>query len=331
MLDDLKQSRILILGASGFIGQHLCKTLLEAGVLVRCLDRNLPPANGILEDLVEDAEWILGDFSDSKKLASTLEGVDYVVHLVSTTIPDTSNNELTYDLSSNVFPTLGLLEAMRFSRVRKLIFISSGGTIYGIPKIIPIPESHETNPVCGYGIHKLAIEKYLYLYNYRYGLDYCVLRLANPYGAAQISDRPQGVIGNFVYKAIRNERLEIWGDGSVVRDYIHIDDVMDAFKKALSYQGDQKIFNIGSGKANSLQDIVANLENASGHSLDVVYLPERLVDVPLNVLDISRARTELRWNPETVLAEGIRDLFEYGISMVRDQLMLMRTVREAAR
>lgn len=331
MLDDLKQSRILILGGSGFIGQHVCKTLLEAGALVRCLDRNLPPGHGILADYMEDAEWILGDFSDSKKIVRALDGIDYVVHLVSTTIPYTSNNELTYDLSSNVFPTLNLLEAMRFSSVKKLIFISSGGTIYGIPTIIPIPETHETNPVCGYGIHKLAIEKYLHVYNYRYGLDYCVLRLANPYGTAQISDRPQGVIGKFVYKAIRNEPLEIWGDGSVIRDYIHIDDVMDAFKKALKYRGDQKIFNIGSGNGNSLQDIVASLEQVAGHSLDVVHLPERVVDVPLNVLDITMARTELQWNPGICLAKGIRDLFEYGISKVRSTGMLKQAVREVAR
>jgi UDP-glucose 4-epimerase len=331
MLDDLKRSNVLVLGGAGFIGQHVCKSLLDAGACVRCLDRRIPPGHGVLNDLIEDVDWVLGEFSDAEKLARALDGMDYVVHLISTTIPDTSNKELQYDLSSNVFPTLGLLESMRFSSVRKLLFISSGGTIYGIPSIVPIPESHETNPVCGYGIHKLAIEKYLNIYKYRYGLDYCVLRLANPYGEAQISDRPQGVIGKFIYKAIHNEKLEIWGDGGVIRDYVYIEDVMDAIRKALLYRGSRKIFNIGSGTGNSLQDIIGTIEQTAGYTLDVAYLPQRQVDLPLNVLDITNARTELLWSPVTDLATGIRHLYEYGSSTMLYPLMSDFTIREVAR
>lgn len=331
MIDDVKCCRVLILGGAGFIGQHVCKALLGAGAHVRCLDRRLPPEQGFFNNQLGEVEWIVGEFSDAEKLTRALDGIDYIVHLVSTTIPDTSNKELQYDLSSNVFPTLKVLEAMRFSGVKKLLFISSGGTVYGIPSIIPIPETHETNPICGYGIHKLAIEKYLHLYNYRYGLDYCVLRLANPYGAAQISDRPQGVIGKFIYKAIRNERLEIWGDGSVVRDYVYIEDVMDAFLKALLYRGDRKLFNVGSGQGSSLLDIVTIIEHLAGHSLDIAFLPQRQVDVPLNVLDITTARTELQWAPKTELSVGIQDLFDYGRSSILAQRRMDRAVQEVAR
>lgn len=328
MSGDLKRCRVLVLGGAGFIGQHLCKTLLGKGAAVRCLDRRLPPERGVMQDCIKDVDWVLGDVSDQDGIARSLEGIDYIVHLVSTTIPDTSNKELQYDLSSNVFSTLKLLEAMKFSKVKKLLFASSGGTIYGIPQIIPIPEDHPANPICGYGIHKLAIEKYLHLFHYRYGLEYCVLRLANPYGAAQISDRPQGVIGKFVYKAIRNERLEIWGDGSVVRDYVYIEDVMEAFCKAMLYAGSRRIFNIGSGRGTSLTEIVGSIEQAAGHSLDITHLPQRKVDVPLNVLDIANARAELRWEPETGLAAGIREMFEYGRSAMLEQGFAGLDVRE---
>jgi len=312
MHHDLSGSRVLVLGGAGFIGQHLCRDLIRAGANVRCFDLKIPCSNSIVNQPEKTMEWITGDFSDTSKLAKAIEGMDYVFHLISTTIPETSNRELQYDLSSNVFSTLKLLDSMKSSKVKKMLFVSSGGTVYGIPNMIPIPEDHETNPICGYGIHKLAIEKYLYLYNYNFGLDYCILRLSNPYGTAQISDRPQGVIGKFVYKAIRQEAMEIWGDGSVVRDYLCIDDIVDAMLMAMKYRGEKKVFNVGSGTGHSLLDIIHMIERSAGHSVEVDFLPSRKVDVPLNILDIGRIQSELSWAPRTDLQSGIHAMFEYG-------------------
>lgn len=314
-MSDASSTRVLILGGAGFIGQHLCRSLLATGTTVRCFDAKIPGAGSIAIGSGRDAEWIQGDYSDAEQLARALEGVDYVYHLISTTLPESSNKDLQFDLSSNVLSTVRLLEAIRKSNVKKIIFVSSGGTVYGIPNTIPIPETHETNPICGYGIHKLAIEKYLHLFHHLHDLDYCVLRLSNPYGVAQISDRPQGVIGKFVYKAIRGEPLEIWGDGNVIRDYIYIDEVVEALLLAMSYQGSEKVFNVASGSGHSLLDIIRTIEKKSGIKLDIRFLPPRPVDVPVNVLDISRVKSEFSWVPKIDMQSGIEKMLAYGANI----------------
>ncbi len=316
---DFTGQRVLILGGAGFIGQHLCRALLLAGADVRCFDRGKPGPNSIARNVGREAEWVTGEFSSARDLRDAIRDADYVVHLISTTIPETSNRDLQADLSQNVISTLNLLEAIRNSGVKKILFASSGGTVYGVPKTIPIPESHDLNPICGYGIHKLSIEKYLFLYQYNFGIDYCVLRLANPYGVAQISDRSQGAIGRFVYKAVMGEGIEIWGDGSVIRDYLCVEDIVDAFLLAMRYEGSERVFNVGSGNGHSLTDILGSIETSLGHSLRVDFLPARHVDVPLNVLDVSRIKREMGWSAKIDLPSGIGKMVAYGLEMRKSQ------------
>lgn len=319
MIADFSGERVLILGGAGFIGQHLCRVLLLAGANVRCFDRGLPGPNSIARNLGREAEWLRGDFSNPDDIRSAIKDVDYVIHLISTTIPETSNRDLQADLAQNVVSTLGLLDAIRDSRVKKTIFASSGGTVYGVPNSIPITENHDLNPICGYGIHKLAIEKYLFLYHYNFGMDYSVLRLANPYGAAQISDRSQGAIGRFVYKAVKGEEIEIWGDGSVIRDYLCIDDIVEAFILSMKHGGTEKVFNVGSGTGHALTDILALIETSLGSSLKVNFLPPRHVDVPVNVLDVGRIRRAMGWDVRVDLTAGIGRMVKFGLEM-RDRL-----------
>lgn len=312
MEHDFGGAHILVLGAAGYIGRELCRGLVSMGARVTGYDRVMPE-DAWLRGLDRDRlDWVSGDLSEREKLLVASRDIDYVFHLVSTTIPDTSNKDLPFDLLSNVIPTIQLLDVLKDRNLRKLVFISSGGTVYGIPRTIPIPEHHETDPICGYGIHKLAIEKYLNLYNYNHGLDHCILRLSNPYSPSQISDRPQGAIGKFVYKALRHEPIEIWGDGSVVRDYVYMDDVLEAFYRAMEYRGDKHIFNVGSGTGHSLTEIAEVIEEQQGRPLDIRFLPSRPADVPLNVLDISRIRSEFLWAPTMDIHSGIRRMLEDG-------------------
>jgi UDP-glucose 4-epimerase len=200
---------------------------------------------------------------------------------------------------------LRLLEIARLNGVRRVIFASSGGTVYGLPQSLPIAESHPTQPLVSYGIAKLAIEKYLHMYQVLHGVEYCVLRLANPFGERQRVSAAQGAVAVFLHRALHGETIHIWGDGSVTRDYIYIKDAISAFIKAMSWQGSQRVFNIGSGQGLSLNDILAAMEKLLGRPVTRSYEPARNFDVPVNVLDITCARQHLAWAPEVSFHDAL--------------------------
>jgi UDP-glucose 4-epimerase len=296
--------RCLVLGGGGFIGSSIVDALLSKGHEVRVLER--PGLKRYRQfSTIEPIQWIAGDLQSAGDMSAAVEGIDIVFHLVSTTIPKSSNDDPLYDVESNLMGTLRCLEYSVKAKVRKVIFISSGGTIYGTPQQIPIPETHSTDPVVSYGITKLAIEKYLYLYFRLHGLDYTVLRVSNPYGVRQSPYGPQGAIAVFLAKALSREPIEIWGDGSVVRDYVYIDDVVEAFEKVMSHQGEPRIFNIGSGEGTSINQLLQVMEEVIGHSITRKYLSGRPFDVPVNVLNIECAGQLLDWRPKVSLKEGL--------------------------
>jgi UDP-glucose 4-epimerase len=195
--------------------------------------------------------------------------------------------------------------------VEKIVFMSSGGTVYGVPRSLPIDEDHPTFPISSYGIQKLTIEKYLHLAQRMHGLDYCILRGANVYGPQQRLDIAQGAVAVFLDRTLRAKPIEIWGDGSVVRDYLYVEDLAGALVKAATYQGEPRIFNVGSGIGTSLNELVSTLRAVTGAKLDVQYSGARAVDVPANVLECARARRHLGWQPQVSLAEGVRRTYEW--------------------
>lgn len=297
--------RYLILGGGGFIGSHLCDSLLLRGHAVRVFER--PNLSHYREfNKTELIEWVDGDFTNKIDVADAVQGCDVIYHLVSTTLPKTSNDNPVFDVTSNVVSTLNLLEAAKQAKISKVVFVSSGGTIYGIPKQIPISETHPTEPVVSYGISKLAIEKYLHLYQVLHGMEYCILRIANPYGERQRTNTAQGAIATFLHRAMHGQTIEIWGDGSVTRDYIYIADVTSALLMAGGYEGKQRLFNIGCGVGQNLNQILNAIEQLLGHPVERRYLPGRAFDVPANVLDITRAKEFLGWEPKTTLIEGLQ-------------------------
>ena len=295
--------KCLVLGGGGFIGSHVVDRLLAAGHFVRVFERpRVPPYRAFGPD---DLEWVEGDFQNSVLVRDAVEGMDAIVHLVSTTLPKGSNDDPSFDVQSNVIGTLRLLQFAVENGVRKVIFISSGGTVYGVPSAVPIPETHSTEPLVSYAIGKLAIEKYLAVFEQQHGLAYAVLRVSNPYGPRQRVDIAQGAVATFIDAAVHGRTIEIWGDGSVIRDYVHVADVAAAFVSALEYAGTERVFNVGSGKGCSLLELVAAIEGAVGHSIVRRHLPARGIDVPCNILDIARAQRELAWTPRIALGPGI--------------------------
>ena len=309
--------RSLVLGGHGFIGSHLIDALLSSGREVVSFDRpRISPAHST-SSMGKPVTYVDGDFTSTADILAAMDGCNECFHLISTTLPKTSNADPVYDAETNLLPTLRLLDLIvKDGAVKKLVFISSGGTVYGVPNEIPIHESHATNPVCAYGITKLAIEKYLELYRVLHGLQYSVLRLSNPFGERQRVESSQGAIAVFIGKLLQNEIVEIWGDGSVVRDYVHISDVVSAIKQAADLETKNRIFNIGSGQGRTLNEVLDVIESVAQTPLKRNYVGGRLFDVPANVLDIQRARHELGWAPKVSFRDGVREMYE----SVREQM-----------
>jgi UDP-glucose 4-epimerase len=298
--------RYLVLGGGGFIGSHLVDTLLKNGHYVRCFDRPNTQLIGASHRRGDKFELYPGDFASEADIAGSLEGCEVCFHLIATTLPKSSNADPVFDVESNVIGTVRLLDHAVKSGLRKIVFVSSGGTVYGVPEHIPILESHPTDPVCSYGITKLAIEKYLQLFHTLHGIDYAILRLANPFGERQRLHASQGAIAVFLGKVLRGETVEIWGDGSVVRDYIYIQDVIDALVVAADETRTEHVFNIGSGRGHSLNELLGAIEKVTGLTAGRRYLPSRTFDVPTNVLSIDKAKRLLNWEPKVSFEDGLR-------------------------
>ena len=296
--------KIAIFGGGGFIGSAVVNRLLKDNHELRIFERpRVEPFRRFSDS--ERVEWLRGDLMSVHDVSSAIDGVDVVMHLASTTLPKSSNDDMVYDIQSNLVPTLQMLGAMVAKQVRKIVFISSGGTVYGNPVYLPINENHPTEPRVSYGITKLAIEKYLLMYQHQYGIKANILRVANPFGERQRVETAQGAVGVFLSNAIRNKPLEIWGDGSVTRDYLYVSDVAEAFARAVEYDGAKSVFNISSGVGTSLNGIIDVLERVLGREVVRHYLPGRPFDVPVSVLDNSLARQEWGWEPRVKLEEGI--------------------------
>jgi len=293
--------RSLVIGGGGFIGTHLVERLVEKEHSVRVYGRN---PNRFRETL-RGAEFVEGELGNHGLVREALEGMEVVFHLVSTTLPKTSNDDPIFDVRSNLVDTIQLLEACVEAGVRKVVFPSSGGTVYGPPKFLPVTEEHPTEPITSYGIVKLAVEKYLNLFRHLHGLDYTSLRISNAYGPYQDPAGQQGAISVFLERVRERKPITVWGDGGVVRDYLYVSDLMDAMELAAETETEHRVFNVGSGHGVSVNEILELISEATGERPEVEYLPARALDVPASVLDVDRAKRDLGWRPQTDLQEGI--------------------------
>lgn len=300
----------VIFGGGGFIGSAIADRLLQDGHSLRIFERpRVEPYRAFTGS--EKVEWVTGDLLSVHDVSDAIDGADVVLHLVSTTLPKSSNADPIYDVQTNLVATLQMLNAMVEKQIKKIVFISSGGTVYGRPNYLPIDERHATDPEVSYGIVKLAIEKYLLMFNKLHGIKTTILRVANPYGKRQRVETAQGAIAVFLSKAIQNQAIEIWGDGSVTRDYVYISDVAEAFALAVAYNGSKSVFNISSGIGTSLNELVGRLDSIFGREILRDYRPGRPFDVPISVLDNSLALRELGWKPLVDLDLGIKETIEW--------------------
>ncbi len=296
--------KALVLGGCGFIGSHIVDSLLNAGHQVRVVDRAperfRPPLDGV--------DYRPSSFSVQSELEKALAGMDIVYHCISTMVPATSNKDPQADVRENLIGTLGLLDAMVKRDVSRIVYLSSGGTVYGMPESLPIPEEHALRPLCSYGVVKVAIENYLWMYQHLYGLEPVIIRPANPYGPRQGHLGIQGVIASFLSAVLDGRSIQVWGDGSVVRDFLDVRDL--ARLCVLAAEGDKVgVFNAGSGRGRSIAEIIALISTVTDISLQIEHVSDRPFDVKEVVLDISKAEKAFGWHPEVSLEQGIHDYF----------------------
>jgi UDP-glucose 4-epimerase len=303
-----RSNSCVVLGGSGFLGQRLCARLISEGFRVIAVSRSGAPA-GANEAWCSKVEWVAAPMASETSL-KVLDTSEFLFHLASSTVPSTSNSNIVFDLESNVIATVAVLEAAVRQKVRRVAFVSSGGTVYGIPQRNLIDEAHPTDPICSYGIQKLAIEKYLRLFRFMAGLDSIVLRVSNMYGESQIPGGPVGAVTHFMDRAMHGKPIEIWGDGSIIRDYVHVDDVVEALVSSIAYRGSERLFNIGTGRGVSLKQLIEMIQARIGLELACEFNPPRGFDVGENVLDVSRARHELMWAPSVTLESGLDRMIE---------------------
>ena len=300
----------LVLGGNGFLGSHIAEALANRNNNVRVFDRFRHGMKN-LDQFSEKIEIFKGDFFREPDLKNAMVDIDIVFHYISTTNPVTSINKPQYDLETNVIGSVRMLQTASDSGVKKIVFPSSGGTIYGEPKTVPIAEDAPTNPINPYAISKLTIEKYLNYFFQHHGMDYLVLRYSNPYGERQNPYGTQGIISIFLNKIRKGETPTIFGDGSAIRDYIYIQDAVNATLLLSGKNSEDKIFNVGSGRGATVNDLVGVISKVTGHQLSPIYVNDNGVYIKKIILDITKIEKATGWSPHTDLLEGITRTWEW--------------------
>ncbi len=298
---------IAVFGATGFIGRALTRRLLQDGFEVLALSRTIGKDFG--EDLpnTHNLRCHAVGLSDLDALRSVLAGADVVFHVVGGSSPGHAGVTLAQGISDHVIPHVDFFEMCCELDLKRLVFLSSGGTVYGRPQSVPINEEHPTNPLSPYGIGKLTQEKYLFMLKEVRGLNSVIVRLSNPFGPGQSFKLNQGLIPAILQRHNANAPVTVFGDGSAKRDYIFIDDAVDALiRLCRTPDADGQVINIGSGEGRSIMDIMTAIEATLGEKLKKEFVPARSTDVDVNVLDISRATRLLGWAPQSLFPEAIQ-------------------------
>jgi UDP-glucose 4-epimerase len=311
---------VLVIGGDGFIGSHLVDDLLERGHEVKVFARFHNGKSFNLEHVRGKATFIAGDFLNLTDLGLALRDVDYVFHMISMSTPASTMFDPLLDVNTNILGTVRLLDLCVKHGVKRVIFPSSGGTVYGDVEVDLISEDHAANPYSPYAISKLTIEKYLDYFNKLQGLDYLVFRVANAYGPRQSFSKKQGVMAAFMGEIKAGRPVKIFGDGADVRDYIYVKDVtklmVDVFEKDL---GDgpacRRVYNVGSGEGRSVKDLVEALrevlkEDAEHCDFEVEHVPAKEGYVSKVVLDAWRVEEDFGFVPKIGFEEGLRKTWE---------------------
>jgi len=298
--------RVLLIGGNGFIGSHLIDEFLREHYSVRVFD----VAHERFRAPNKEVDYRISSLNDIPALYEAMMDTDIVLHLASTSVPSTSNVDIVNDIQNNLITSVNILNIAVRQKIKKFIYFSSGGAVYGNPEFLPIAESHTQNPISSYGILKATVEQYIKLYHNRHGLEYLILRPSNPYGPRQGHFVAQGVISTFLRKSAANDSLQVFGDGNTKKDYIYIDDFVKIVSVLIKFNKSD-VYNIGSGSGASLNEILEKINKITGKDNRVDYISEKQYDVKNFILDISRLKNIIPEFEFTDIENGINATWQW--------------------
>lgn len=300
--------KVLVTGGAGFIGSHIVDRLVREGHSVVVVD-NL--TTGKKKNLNPEARFYKADILSSKiEKIFRKERPELVSHHAAQMDVRRSVTDPVFDAQVNILGFLNVLEnAVRYS-TRKVIFASSGGAVYGEQEVFPASESHPVQPVSPYGISKLAGEKYLHYYQQVAGINYVALRYANVYGPRQDPFGEAGVVAIFTQKTLMNDQPTIYGNGKQTRDYVYVEDVVEAHMAA-SEEGITGVFNVGTGVETSVNQLYKNIVEIAGSKVKEVYGPERRGEQLRSCLDAAKINSATEWSPGVTLQKGLQETVDY--------------------
>ena len=303
------KKRIAVIGA-GFIGKSLIRNFLMKGHHISVLDRNICP-----DEFVDRVDWSVGNVNDQSALSKVLQGTSVAYHMVSSTVPGDKHIGVAKELQENVVDSLNFIDVCIGAGVKRIVFASSS-SVYGIQDHFPINESASTDPVSAHGIHKLTLEKFLLLAKHVHGIDVRILRISNPYGPEQSILGRQGFVAIVAGCLLRNTPLTLRDMGSMVRDFIYIDDLAEGLVLSGLLDGLPQIINIGSGKGHTLREVVEVIEECVGLKVKIISAEARSEDIPVSVMDIELAHSLMDFSPVIDLYKGIcRTLVSHGFQL----------------
>ena len=301
--------KVLVTGGAGFIGSHVVDALISAGYEVVVVD---DLSTGNLANLNPAATFYQVDIR-SPQLAEVFEKErpDYVDHHAAQMDVRRSIADPLFDAEVNVIGSINLIECCRRYGVKRLIYISTGGAVYGEPEYLPCDEAHPVNPICPYGASKHTVEHYLYMYQQNYGLDYIVLRYPNVYGPRQDPHGEAGVVAIFTGQMLAGGQVVINGDGEQQRDFVYVEDCAQANLMAMTSQNANQIYNLGYGRGTTVNEIFTTLKNITGYQPLAIHGPAKVGETRQIYLDATKAQKELGWKPTVDLEEGLQRTADY--------------------
>lgn len=299
--------RIVLVGGSGFIGSNLALALSKDSTKSVLIAGRKPGAASLLGKLPQVGFHRI-EFGPATDYTSLFQRDDVVVHLVSSTTPGTSNAAISGELD-DIVSAARMLDACVAAGVSKVVYVSSGGAVYGATNG-KSKEDDSLDPISTYGLQKAAIEKLLGIYGHQHGLDYRIVRPSNPYGPWQNPKKGQGIVGVFVHNALVGEPLVLYGKGDTVRDFVYIDDLVEGMQRVLNYEGEHRVFNLGSGEGLPMNRIAKEIR-LQIPGTTIAYAEGRSADVPLNVLDMTLFEGEMGPIPRTEIGHGVKKVIAH--------------------